>query len=544
MKTMLRQKITQALEKLGAEGYPDFVVEEPRDPDHGHLATNVALVSAKSLKKSPVVLADLIMAEIDTSDGYIESMSKAGPGFINFTLSNAWWGRSLNALLAHGDNYGRGEAKDCRVMVEYVSANPTGPLHVGHGRGAAIGDALVRIMTWAGYDVSAEYYINDAGRQMSTLGQSVYARIKELAGGTEAFPENHYCGDYIIDLAKEIYEQNPDILKLPPKEASAELTVYAQKEILEGIKADLRDFKVHHDNWFSELTLHQDGAVEAALADLKAQGFLYEEEGALWFNTADLGDDKNRVLIKSDGEKTYFAADIAYHWHKYQRGFDLLVNVLGADHHGYIPRLKAAAKAMGRDADSLTVVLVQLVSLVRDGKPVSMSTRGGEFITLKEVVDEVGSDAARFIFLMRSPDTPVEFDLELAKTQSKDNPVYYVQYVGARISSILRAAQETAPNADETTDLTLLCEAEEIALIKHLASFPELVQNAAHRREPHHLTSYLTTLARLFHHYYAMHRVVADDKALAAARLSLVRAVRLVVRLGLNLLGVNSPEVM
>ncbi|MDL2259599.1 arginine--tRNA ligase [Deltaproteobacteria bacterium OttesenSCG-928-K17] len=320
-----------------------------------------------------------------------------------------------------------------------------------------------------------------------------------------------------------------------------EMTDFAQNRIMDGIKADLADFKVRHDIWFSEKTLHDDGMVEKALDFMRNKGCLYDKDGALWFRSEDLGDDKDRVLIKSGGEKTYFAADIAYHWNKYERGFDKVIDIWGADHHGYVPRMKAAVEALGRDRDDLGVVLVQMVSLIKNGQPVSMTTRGGVFVTLKEVIDEVGADAARFIFLTRSPDTTLDFDLDLAKTKTKDNPVYYVQYVGARIESILKAA----PASTGEPDLKLLDKPEEVALIKHLTSFPELIQNAAQRREPHHLTSYLGTLARLFHHYYGVHRIALDDApALSAARQALVRSIRLVVRLGLDLLGVSSPDSM
>ena len=549
MKKMLACKISQALDKLAAAHNADlsaakgrFVVEEPRDPDHGHLATNAAMVMSKIFSQKPVELAERIMAEINNDEGYIEKMEKAGPGFINFTLSLKWWAKALNDLLEAGGEFGRGQAKGLKVMVEYVSANPTGPLHVGHGRGAAIGDALARVMAFAGYEVTREYYINDAGRQMSILGESVYARLKELAGSAEPFPEDHYKGDYIIDLAKEIKAvKGEELLAMPREEAVELLTDFAQTRIMDGIKDDLAAFRVGHEVWFSEKSLYADGQVDKALNFMNDKGYLYEKDGALWFRAEALGDDKDRVLIKSGGEKTYFAADIAYHWNKYQRGFDQVIDIWGADHHGYVSRMKAAVEALGRSRDDLDVVLVQLVSLVRDGKIVPMTTRGGIFVTLREIVDEVGADAARFIFLTRSPDTTLEFDLDLAKTKTKDNPVYYVQYVGARIESILRSAPETLA---AKPDLALLNQPEELALIKHLTSFPELIQSAAQRREPHHLTAYLSTLARLFHHYYGCHRIAVEDQALASARLALAKAVRQVVRIGLSLLGVESPDSM
>ncbi|MDR0882368.1 MAG: arginine--tRNA ligase [Candidatus Adiutrix sp.] len=548
MKNMLENKISQALSRVAAGAGLEtgeirglFVVEEPRDPAHGHLATNAALVLAKKFKMKPAELAELIMGELDNSEGWIENMAKAGPGFINFSLSLAWWAKALADLLAAGDSFGQGAPKGLKVMVEFVSANPTGPLHVGHGRGAAIGDALARVLTRAGYEVTREYYINDAGRQMRILGESVFKRLKSLPDETGELPEGYYQGDYITSLAREYLARRPDVLSRPEEDILPELTVFAHQSILEGIKEDLAAFRVGHEVWFSETSLYQTGLVDQALNFLRDKGHLFEEEGALWFRATALGDEKDRVLIKSTGEKTYFAADLAYHWNKFQRGFDLVIDIWGADHHGYVPRMKAAVEALGRSRDDLGVVLVQMVSLIRDGKPVAMTTRGGQFITLREVVAEVGADAARFNFLTRSPDTTLEFDLELAKAKTRDNPVYYVQYVGARIESILKNA---APPAGPP-DLGLLTQPEETSLIKHLASFPELIQAAAARREPHHLTTYLTSLARLFHHYYGIHRIaVEDNPALAESRRALAGAVRRVIRLGLDLLGVTSPDSM
>ncbi len=548
MKKMLASKIGRALAELAAadnidlgSGPARWVVEEPRDPDHGHLATNAALVTAKLFGRKPFELSELIIRHLDNSEGWIEKVEKAGPGFINFTLSHKWWAQALAELLKAGPNFGQGEPKGLKVMVEYVSANPTGPLHVGHGRGAAIGDSLARVMRKAGYEVTSEYYINDAGRQMRILGESVLCRIKELCGAAEPFPEDHYKGDYIVDLAKEALAKEPAILSRPEEEVVAELTDFAQGRILDGIKEDLAAFRVGHEIWFSEKTLHENGLVEKGLDFMRTKGYIYDQDGAVWFRSEDLGDDKNRVLVKSGGEKTYFAADIAYHWNKLERGFDRLIDIWGADHHGYVPRMKAAVEALGRDRDDLAIVLVQMVSLIRNGQVVPMTTRGGVFVTLKEVVEEVGPDAARFMFLTRSPDSTLDFDLDLAKAKTKDNPVYYVQYVGARIESILRAAKD----GESRPDLTLLAQPEETALIKHLTAFPELLETAAKKLEPHHLTAYLTALARLFHHYYGRHRIaVEDDQALAAARLALIKAIRLVVKEGLGLLGVESPDSM
>jgi arginyl-tRNA synthetase len=414
---------------------------------------------------------------------------------------------------------------------------------VGHGRGAAIGDALARLLARAGYEVSREYYINDAGRQMRILGESVLARMRELAGeDSDVWPENFYRGEYIRGLAREILAgEGPDALKRPEEELVEELTDFASRRILAAIKDDLAAFGVEYDLWFSEKSLHEEGQVDKALKNLGDKGLLYEEKGALFFRSTDFGDDKDRVLIKSDGDGTYFQADLAYHWNKLQRGFDHLINVWGADHHGYIARLKAAVAALAGDPETLSVLLVQFVSLLRDGRPVGMSTRAGEFVTLREVLDEVGPDAARFIFLTRSSDAPIDFDLDLAKAKTKDNPVYYVQYAGARVESLIR--QAGGPPAGQS-DLGLLVQPEETALIKHLSAFPELVEIAARKREPHHVTTYLTTLARQFHYYYGRHPIVGAGPELAPARLTLCQAVRLVVRLGLDLLGVSSPDKM
>ncbi|MDR3038525.1 MAG: arginine--tRNA ligase [Candidatus Adiutrix sp.] len=550
MKKMLADKINRALAALAADSgleWPaaaKFMVEEPREAGHGHLAANAALVLAKTFRTNPRQLAEGIISRLDNSEGWLEKAEAAGPGFINFTLSIKWWAGALADLLAAGDDYGRGTPQGRRVLVEFVSSNPTGPLHVGHGRGAAIGDALARLLDRAGYQVTREYYINDAGRQMRLLGESVLARMRELAGGVEPFPEDHYRGEYIRELAREaLTEKGSAALSRPETELTAELTDFATRSILAGIKDDLDRFRVRFgaDEWFSEKSLYAEGQVEKALAVLKHKGFVYEQDGALWFKATAFGDDLDRVLIKSGGDKTYFAADLAYHWHKLQRGFDQLINIWGSDHHGYVPRLKAAVAALGHEPEALSVLLVQFVSLVRDGRPVAMSTRAGEFVTLREVLDEVGPDAARFMFLTRSPDTTLDFDLNLARAQTRDNPVYYVQYAGARIESILRRAGD---RTDRAADLTLLIQPEETDLIKHLAAFPELVETAARKREPHHLTAYLTALARQFHYYYGRHQVRTENDDLTEARLALCRAVRLVVRLGLDLVGVSSPDTM
>ncbi|MDR1657723.1 MAG: arginine--tRNA ligase [Deltaproteobacteria bacterium] len=549
MKKNLKDKIYAALTAIGArENWPlkaaltDFVLEEPRDPSFGQLATNAAMTLAKASGRKPRELADLIIREIKDPEGLIESMDIAGPGFINFRLSSGWWAKTLKAIRAAGPDYGRLPPTGRRVQVEYVSANPTGPLHVGHGRGAALGDAVARLLTFLGDDVECEYYVNDAGRQMNILGLSVLFRLRQARGLNPEPPEDYYKGEYVIEIASALEPVLGDNFdSLSQTEQIAKLSDLAGQKILAGIKKDLQDFRVRHDRWFSETSLYRDGAVELAFKELKEKGSIYERDGAVWFKSAELGDDKDRVLVKNDGSLTYFAGDIAYHRNKLTRGFERLIDIWGADHHGYISRMKAAVEALGQSRDHLSVILVQLVNLLRDGRLVNMSTRSGEFVTLREVLDEVGADAARFIFLTRSHDSMLDFDLELAKTQTRDNPVYYVQYVCARIHSLMVKA---GPDQTEG-DSNLLVEPEELEIIKHLASFPEMLEGAAKRLEPHLITGYLSSLARLFHQYYAVHRLMVDGRSdLTAARVELAAAVRQVTVIGLELLGVTAPEKM
>jgi arginyl-tRNA synthetase len=552
MKSTLKDMVSAALANLAASsGWPrdaalsGFVVEEPRDPSFGQLATNAAMTLAKPLGLKPRDLAALITGAIADPDGLIESMEIAGPGFINFRLASDWWAKVLASIRAAGPDWGRRPPTGTRIQVEFVSANPTGPLHVGHGRGAAVGDALARILAFQGHGVEREYYINDAGRQMRILGLSVAYRWDQIRGSAPEEPEDYYRGGYVGDLARRLGPGldpglDPDLAAGDPAPRIAALSRLAGLEILQGIKDDLADFRVGYDRWFSESSLYEDKLVEAALDELRGRGRLYEEGGALWFRSSDLGDDKDRVLIKKDGSQTYFCADIAYHRDKFQRGFDRLVDVWGADHHGYINRMKASVEALGRRRDQLSVVLVQLVNLLRDGRPVNMSTRSGEFVTLREVLDEVGADAARFIFLTRSHDSALDFDLELAKAKTRDNPVYYVQYVCARIHSLVGKAGATGE-----PDLTLLKAPEELDIIKHLAGFPDAAEAAAERLEPHLVTGWLTAMARLFHQYYAVHRLVVEgDPDLTAARVALAAATRQVTAIGLDLLGVTAPEKM
>jgi arginyl-tRNA synthetase len=474
----------------------------------------------------------------------------AGPGFVNFFLKPAAWHPVVNQVLEADDRYGASDfGKGERVQVEFVSANPTGPLHVGHGRGAAVGDALGNILSFAGFSVSKEYYINDSGRQIRTLGTSVWFRLLELAGQKIQFPEDCYKGDYIKDLAREVLDrEGPEFPDKDEAEAVRICARYAAGRILEQIRKDLADFGVSFDQWFCEQSLYDSSRVQQTIDSLKQGGQVYEKDGAWWFRTVDFGDEKDRVVVRSNGLTTYFASDIAYHQEKFERGFDRVIDVWGADHHGYINRLAAAVMAMGMKREQFQVILVQLVTLLRGGKPVQMSTRAGEFVTLKDIVDEVGKDAARFMFLSRSYDSGLDFDLEVAKQKSSDNPVYYVQYVHARIAGILAKAAEHHPEVSmdfrKGRHLPQLTAPEEIQLIKTLAGFPEQVEKSAATCHPHVIFTYLMSLASAFHVYYNRHKVITSDHQVMLARLSLVLAVKKVIRNGLSLLGVSAPDRM
>jgi arginyl-tRNA synthetase len=475
-------------------------------------------------------------------------MEIAGPGFINFFIKTEAWHPVLRKIHQEDMTYGAlnlGQGK--KIQVEFVSSNPTGPLHVGHGRGAAVGDSVANILRCCGYDVQKEYYINDSGRQINTLGQSVYLRYKELLGETIQFPPECYQGDYIRDYAKDILDREGKSL-LDQVEAQSILFCarFAAKRIIAEIRKDLLNFGVEFDNWFSEQSLYDTGKVSAVVEAFKDRHIIYEKDGALWFKTTDFGDEKDRVVVRQNGQTTYFASDIAYHMDKFARGFDRVIDVWGADHHGYIPRVTGAVEASGLRRDRFNVILVQLVNLLREGEPVAMSTRAGEFVTLNEVVKEVGRDAARFIFLTRHYDSPLDFDLELAKKKTNDNPVFYVQYVHARISSILRKGREKGMREfgwDEAA-AEMLQESEELQLIKSMGRYPEVVEDSAKYMEPHRITFYLMELASCFHAYYNKHRVLTDDPMLSKARLCLVLAVQKVIRNGLALLGVSAPDKM
>jgi arginyl-tRNA synthetase len=554
IKTKTLEILNSTLKRCGERGLfkiPagfEIQLEVPRVEAHGDFATNIALTLAKPNKCSPRDIATSFVEQLVDGDGFFASVEIAGPGFINLVVSPYAWFQILDEIHRLDQNYGLSLLGHGRsVQVEFVSANPTGPLHVGHGRGAAVGDALASILEATGHRVEREYYINDAGTQIETLARSVFLRYQQLLGRQVDFPETCYQGDYIQVLAGEMQEIHGDsYLNVAEEEALPLFSDYAGKRILDGIRNDLQEFGVTYDQWFSEKSLYENGAVDRVIETLKAAGHIYKKDGALWFRSTALGDEKDRVVVRANGMTTYFASDLAYHQDKYLRGLDLVIDLWGADHHGYMERMYAGVMALGKEREALRLLLVQLVNLLRKGQQVAMSTRAGEFVTLREVIAEVGRDAARFIFLTRRSDSPLDFDLELAKEKSADNPVYYVQYAHARISSITRLAEEQklALDEKEKLDLNRLNLPEELALIKQLSLYPEVVENSARFLEPHRIPYYLTQLASAFHSYYKHHRIIQDDLALAQARFNLVQAIRVVIRNGLKLLGVSAPERM
>ncbi len=543
---VLKETLENILKAKSWDWPEKAVIELPKDAKHGDLATNIAMTLAKTCQKAPRVIAEEICAELQKHH-LIEKAEIAGPGFINITFKLAFWHEQVLRMESLQEKFGALTYGNKRkVNVEYVSANPTGPLHIGHGRGAAVGDTMARILRFAGYEVSTEYYINDAGRQMRLLGLSTWLRVQDLCNMNVTYPEDYYRGEYIIDIAKELLEKDPDL----PKREDAEYRCfqYAMQSILNGIKKDLEDFRVEHQTWFSEASLVNAGTVEKTLTTLKETGKAYEQDGALWFRTTDYGDDKDRVLRKSDGLLTYFSSDIAYHADKIARGFDEMIDVWGADHHGYVPRMSAAIEVLGKNPKTdFSVILIQLVNLLRGGKPVAMSTRSGEFDTLRQVIDEVGVDAARFMFLSRKSDQPLDFDLELVKQRNLENPVYYVQYAHARIKTLLRRAAENGHILENNSSLEMLAElkeASDIALIRTALHFEEAVLDAAKNKAVHVISFYLMDLAGKFHSYYANTPVLSGDEKNIKARLVLLRVVGTVLSNGLNLLGVTAPESM
>ena len=550
IKSLINSALTEAYSNgdLNSPEISEIIIEEPKVVAQGDYSTNIAMILASIQKMPPQKIAKAIIHNINDPDSFFDKVEIAGPGFINFFINKAAWYPILKQIHQKDLEYGASNiGKGKKIQVEFVSANPTGPLHVGHGRGAAVGDSIANILTFCGFNVEKEYYINDSGRQINTLGRSVFFRYKELFGEDILFPEDCYQGKYIIDLAENIKSINGDnFLNIEEKTAVKNCAEFAAEKILTEIKKDLDSFGVQFDNWFSEQSIFDSGKVEKAIEDFQNKNIIYTKEGALWFKTSEFGDEKDRVVVRKNGLTTYFASDIAYHQDKFNRGFERIIDIWGADHHGYIPRIAASIEASGENRNRFDVILIQLVNLLRDGLPVAMSTRAGEFVTLKEVIKEVGRDAARFIFLTRNSDSPLDFDLELAKKKTNDNPVYYVQYVHARISSIISKGKENGIadinwNAEAVNMLT---EPEEIDLLKIMNRFPAIVKQSAMRLEPHRITFYLMSLASSFHAYYNKHRVLNDDPMLSCGRLYLVLAVQKIIRNGLGLLGVSAPEKM
>lgn len=542
----MKKIIEKALKKLGIEGIA-VEFEVPREEKFGDISTPVAMGLSKTLKKPPGKIARDIVNSIERNDIF-EKIDIAGPGFINVTFSKNHLFAETKALLSEKEGFLRRDiGKGKRIQIEFVSANPTGPLHLGHGKGAAVGAALSNLLTAGGYKVEKEYYINDAGRQVRILGLSVFAKHQQLLGVEYPFPEDGYKGDYVEDMAKEVISlYGNKYAEMSFQESGTVFTDFSYKAMLKEIKKDLGDFGILFNTWQSERELYTNGDVEKAIDDLRYRGHLYEQDGALWFRSTDFGDDKDRVIKKKDGEFTYFASDIAYHRKKIEKGFDEIVDIWGADHHGYIPRVKAVIGALGYPPDHLKVLLVQMVTLLRGGRPVQMSKRAGEFVTLKEVMDEVGADTTKFIFLTRRPDSHLEFDLEVAKEQSAENPVFYVQYANARINSIFVNAREKGIDIKSLDDinLDLLSAPEELRLIKKLLTYPMTFEGAVASHEPHRITFYLQELAGLFHPYYNKFRVITEDSEMSKARLALCEAIRIVLKEGLGILGISAPEKM
>ena len=549
IKNMIIQAMTDAFDKgdLPSSAFPPVEIGEPKFENHGDFSSNISMVMASVQKMPPRKIAEIIISHLNDPKDILVKTEIAGPGFINFFVNPLSWHPVLNEIHEKDAEYGASNiGKGKSVQVEFVSSNPTGPLHVGHGRGAAVGDSVANILSFCGYDVQREYYINDSGRQIRTLGQSVFLRYQESFGKPVEFPKECYQGDYIRDLAASVRDEKGDaLLEQDESEAVSYCAHFAAKKILAGIRDDLEAFGVTFDKWFSEQHLFDSGRVDSAINNFRDKKVIYENEGALWFRTSDYGDEKDRVVLTKEGRTTYFASDIAYHQEKFERGFEQVIDVWGADHHGYIPRIAASIEASGYDRDQFRVILVQLVNLLRDGEPIAMSTRAGEFEQLQDVVKEVGRDAARFIFLTRHYESPLDFDLELAKKKTNDNPVFYVQYVHARISSILGKGRERGIDVSDPSEISMLTEPEEIQLIKAMARYPEVVASAGAFMEPHRITYYLTDLASAFHAYYNKHRVlIDDDSGLTRGRLYLVRGIRKIIRNGLRLLGVSAPEKM
>ncbi|WP_088809688.1 MULTISPECIES: arginine--tRNA ligase [unclassified Listeria] len=542
----IKQAVIAAL-AIDEDSIPNILLEVPKEKSHGDYSTNIAMQLARVAKKAPRQIAESIVAEIGTNNALIKEVEIAGPGFINFFMDNSYLTNLVPVILNEDEKYGQSDfGKGEKIQIEFVSANPTGDLHLGHARGAAIGDSLANILDMAGFNVSREYYINDAGNQINNLVLSAEARYFEALGLEKEFPEDGYHGKDIIALGKELADKYDNkYVETSEEERHAVFKKDALAFETAKLKADLDEFRVHFDNWFSETSLYENNKILPALEKLKANGYVFEEEGATWLRTTDFDDDKDRVLIKSDGSYTYFFPDIAYHLDKLSRGFDVLIDVWGADHHGYIPRMRAAIEALGYKPTQLEVEIIQLVHLYENGEQVKMSKRTGKSVTMRDLIEEVGLDATRYFFAMRSSDTHMNFDMGLAKSTSNENPVYYVQYAHARIASILRSGEEQDLRAEESADVSLLKTETEFDLLKVLGDFPDVVSEAAVKRAPHRIVRYLNDLASAFHRFYNVNKVLDKEAVeLTKARLALIQAVKIALRNGLKLLGVSAPEKM
>ncbi len=531
--------------KLPSVALPEITIEHPQNPEHGDYASSFPLKLARTIGVNPLTIAQDV-ADLITPTPEIESITVAPPGFINFTLKNDWLTQQVDAILTDGKSYGNLDlGQGSRVQLEFVSVNPTGPLHVGHGRGAILGSTLANVLAAAGYNVEKEYYVNDAGSQMAAFYRSLYARYQQCLGVDAEMPADGYFGQYMVDLAKEIAaEQKDQFLSLPPEEAIAKLGKLGLDRIMVQIRGDLELLRVSFDVWFSEQSLYDNGQYKKVMSLLEKGGYIAEKANATWFVSTALGEDKDNVVVRSDGSPTYFATDIAYHYNKFvERKFDKVINIWGADHQGHISRMKAVVAALGIAPERLVVIISQMVTLRRGKELVKISKRSGDIITLREVIDEVGADACRFFFVSRTADSQMDFDLELAKKQSADNPVYYVQYAHARIASILRLAEEKGIDCADG-DVSLLTTEPELTLIRKMLLLPEMLEVIAFTLEPHHLAYYAQDLATVFHSFYMQCRVVTDDEKMTKARLKLVEAAKTVLARTLNLMGMNAPDRM
>lgn len=550
VKLHLKQEIEEAVIKAGLaerEQLPEVILETPKDKSHGDYATNMAMQLARIAKKAPRVIAEGIVSHFDKTKASISKLEIAGPGFINFYMDNAYLTELIPSILKAGKDYGRtdfGGGK--KVQVEFVSANPTGNLHLGHARGAAVGDSLCNILDRAGYDVSREYYINDAGNQINNLAYSLEARYFEALGKEKEMPQDGYFGQDIVQFGKDLAEEYGDKwLSGDEKERFEFFRQYGLTKELAKIKQDLGEFRVEFDEYYSETSLYESGKIDKALDKLKAAGVVYEEDGATWFRTTDFGDDKDRVLIKNDGSYTYLTPDISYHQDKLDRGFEKLINIWGADHHGYIPRMKAAIQALGYDRDQLDVLIIQLVSLFQNGEKVKMSKRTGKAVTLKDLMEEVGVDATRYFFAMRSSDSHLDFDMDLAVSKSNENPVFYVQYAHARVCSMLRQGAEMGLSYDGELDLSQISSEKEFELLKKLGEFPAAIEEAAEKMLTHRMTNYVFELASALHSFYNAERVLdAENKVKSTARYALMKATQITIENALKIVGVSAPEKM